>query len=139
MTSLDVQSHFTNVPVNEVINIIYDYATENHLQLQLPPIDLCNMLSLCISNVQFLFDGTYYRQIDGVAMGSPLGPVLADIFMDHLEHKARAEIDKTVIYERYVADIFVIGDSTHQINLLFDSAPPSQKMLVKPVANLEGT
>ena len=35
----------------------------------------------------FTFDGDYYDQIDGVAMGSPLGPVLAKIFICHPEEK----------------------------------------------------
>ena len=35
----------------------------------------------------FLFDGQYYNKIDGVAMGSPLGPVLANIFMCHFEKR----------------------------------------------------
>jgi len=35
----------------------------------------------------FVFDGQFFDQIDGVAMGSPLGPVLANIFMCHCEEK----------------------------------------------------
>ena len=29
----------------------------------------------------FIFDQKYYKQYDGVAMGSPLGPTLANIFL----------------------------------------------------------
>ena len=32
-----------------------------------------------------LFEGNIYDQIDGVAMGSPLAPVLANLFMGHHE------------------------------------------------------
>ena len=35
--------------------------------------------------LNLIFDGQYYDQIDDVAMGSPLGPVLVNIFMCHFE------------------------------------------------------
>ena len=41
-------------------------------------------LEWCLKNNTFLFNGQLYKQIDGIAMGSPLAPVLADIFMNHL-------------------------------------------------------
>ena len=37
-------------------------------------------------NVEFLLHKQFYRQTDGVAMGSPLGPFLADMFMSKLEN-----------------------------------------------------
>ena len=43
------------------------------------------MRTLCTKNVHFTFNGDIYLQTDGVAMGPPLGPVLAGIFMVHLE------------------------------------------------------
>ena len=43
------------------------------------------LLLLCTKNVHFTFNGQIYIQVDGVAMGSPLAPLLADIFMIELE------------------------------------------------------
>ena len=37
-------------------------------------------------NVHFSFKNDIYIQIDGVAIGSPLGPVIASIFMSELEN-----------------------------------------------------
>ena len=44
-----------------------------------------DLLLLCSKNVHFSYNGDIYTQTDGVAMGSPLGPVLAGIFMAELE------------------------------------------------------
>ena len=43
------------------------------------------LLTLCTKNVYFTFDNQVYKQNDGVAMRSPLGPVLAGTFMVELE------------------------------------------------------
>ena len=58
----------------------------------------------------FLFNGINYYQIDGVAMGSPLGPVLANLFMGYHE-KIWLEEFKTcevVLYRRYVDNIICL-------------------------------
>ena len=39
----------------------------------------------CTMNVQFMFNRQLFRQIDGVTMGSPLGPLLADLFVSQAE------------------------------------------------------
>ena len=44
------------------------------------------MLILCTKNVHFTFNEEIYKQMDSVTMGSPLSPVLADIFMVELEN-----------------------------------------------------
>ena len=44
-----------------------------------------DLLILCTKNVHFSFNGNIYRRCNGVAMGLPLGPTLAGIFMVELE------------------------------------------------------
>ena len=48
---------------------------------------LIDLLLFATEKSHFVFDGDYYDQIDGVAMGSPLGPVSANIFMCNFEEK----------------------------------------------------
>ena len=77
---------------------------------------LIRLIRLCVCNVQFLFNGTFYRQIDGVAMGSPLGPVLANIFMGHIEQQAAGTIGmNSVFYCRYVDDILLVVEQTEHV------------------------
>ena len=42
----------------------------------------------------FVLDGTLYKQIDGLAVGSPLGPTLANIFLCHYE---KIWLDMTIV------------------------------------------
>ena len=65
-----------------------------------------------------LFDNIIYQQVDGVAMGSPLGPSLANAFVAHYEQICLNDCPdefKPVYYKRYVDDIFVLFRSPHHI------------------------
>ena len=65
------------------------------------------LLLLCTKKVNFTFSGKIYMQVDGVATGSPLGPVLADIFMIELEKAILPELTEcTKYWKRYVDDTF---------------------------------
>ena len=57
-----------------------------------------------------MFDGQYYHdQVDGVAIGSPLGPVLANIFMCHFEEKwVMNSSDRPSVWFRYVDDTYTL-------------------------------
>ena len=57
------------------------------------------------SGVEFSFDDVMYRQTDGVAMGSPLGPVLADVFVGWCESRIPDEAWPQM-YCRFVDDSF---------------------------------
>ena len=49
-----------------------------------PEHELKKLITLCTKDNIFLFDGSLYQQVDRVAMGSPLGPLLANIFMAYV-------------------------------------------------------
>ena len=70
------------------------------------------MLSLTTKENVILFDQKYYRQIDGVAMGSTLGPTFGNTFLCHHETtkllKNCLKSLKPVYYEISVEEIFVL-------------------------------
>ena len=75
---------------------------------QLPEHDLKRLLELCTKDNIFLFNGLLYQQIDGETMGSPLAPLLANVFMSHVEKlllnsELKQEVD---FWFRNVDDIF---------------------------------
>ncbi|CAH8603506.1 unnamed protein product [Dicrocoelium dendriticum] len=112
MISFDAQSLFTNIPLLETVEYVCELTRQLPIYANFPEYLLKEILFRCTLNVQFMFNGEMYRQIDGVAMGSPLGPLLADIFMAKLEHgPLRTHICGTEMYIRYVDDTFVLCES----------------------------
>ena len=86
MGSLDVDSLFTNIPLEETIDICTYTLFENMEKVEgLSKIEFKELLSLATKESYFIFNGQLYKQVDGVAMGSPLGPTLANAFLVHSE------------------------------------------------------
>ena len=85
MCSFDVVSLFTNVPLEKTIKIfaeaLYHDDEVEPVCTTLSERSFCDLLRMVTSGVEFSFDNKIYLQKDGVAMGSPLRPVLADIFV----------------------------------------------------------
>ena len=106
--SFDVKSLFTNVPLDKTIQIIlHKVYVEKKIKTLIPKPILKELLLLCTKHLHFSFNGEIYIQIDGVAMGSPLGPLLANIFMISLEEKVLPKVSSYLCFwKRYVDDIY---------------------------------
>ncbi len=81
MASFDVKSLFTNIPLNETIDICVENLFAQSPPQKFSKKNIRSMLSNCVLDSFFLFDSKYYEQIDGVAMGSPLDPTFANAFL----------------------------------------------------------
>ena len=105
MVSFDVKSLFTNVPLETTIDIILRRIYTNHeLTTSLTKKEMKELLLLCTKNVHFTFNQQIYIQVDGVAMGSPVVPLLADTFMIELERSLIPNLQKLRFWRRYVDD-----------------------------------
>ena len=47
-----------------------------------------DLLSLCLISTYFRYDGSYFEQKEGAAMGSPVSAVVANLYMEHFEQIA---------------------------------------------------
>ena len=91
----NVKSLFTNIPLDRTIDIILKRIYDKHkLQPSITRLEMKKLLTLYTKNVNFRFDNVIKIQNDGVAIGSPLGPVLCDIFMIKLETSPFTRINR---------------------------------------------
>lgn len=80
--SFDVESLFTKIPLEECINLAVKYITESNPGLKLSNNELKRLFKFVAKENHFLFKVSFYHKGDGVALGSPLAPVLPNHFME---------------------------------------------------------
>jgi hypothetical protein len=103
LASFDVVSLFTNVPVKDTMDII-----RRRFQFQEATYEL---IELCLTTTYFKFNDEIFEQTDGIAMGSPLSPIIAEIFMDEVETGILQKTTrKPKIWLRYVDDVLLIWE-----------------------------
>jgi len=72
--------------------------------LNLQKDQLARLLEMAATNQLFKFNGQLYQQTDGVAIGSPLGPLMANVFMRHLEETLTRDGLMPQLHKRHVDD-----------------------------------
>ena len=112
LISFDVKSLFTKVPIDLSLQIIDRRLREDNTlsdRTTLDPPTITMLTELCLRTTYFQYGNEFFEQKDGAAMGSPLSPVVANIFMEEFENEALQEAgSKPRLWLRYVDDTFVI-------------------------------
>jgi hypothetical protein len=78
MVSFDVVSLFTRVPIKDTMDLLGRHFEK----------DILRLFRHVLTTSYFSFEDQFYEQIDVVAMGSPLSPVIANFYMEDFEERA---------------------------------------------------
>ena len=138
ITSFDVKALYTSVPVQPSIQIVkqrlqQDNTLPQGTSMSIPQIT--SLLEFCLTHTYFLLQGKYYEQVQGAAMGSPISPLIANIFMEESEVKVLNSFPQPPsLWLRFVDDTFVINKAEHSQDLLhhINNQDPHIQFTVEP-------
>ena len=118
MVSYDVTALFTSVPIPPALKIIEEKLIKNKDLQQRTNMSIKHIIKLlefCLRNTYFVFQGQYYEQVEGAAIGSPLSLIVANIYMEHFETKAlETAPHPPSLWKRFVDDTCVILEKEHK-------------------------
>ena len=119
MGSLDIGSLFTNIPLEEIIEICTNNLFINsYIIHDWKKNDFKDLLSLATKESYFIFNKILYKKIDGVAMGSSLRLSQANAFLAHHEQNwldSCPLVYRSSYYRGYVDDMIVLFKSSVQL------------------------
>ena len=122
LSSYDVSALFTSVPIDPALNIIEDLLDKDNTLKERTVMevrDIILLLEFCLKNTYLSFQGQFYEQVEGAAMGSPVSPIVANLYMEYLEQKALSTAPHPPrFWHRYVDDTFVIHKEANKQGFL---------------------
>ena len=95
---------------------------------------IIDLLGFCLNNTYFSFQNEFYEQVEEVAMGSPVSPIVANLYMEHFEREALHSASNPPRYwYRFVDDTWIIQQSVHKQGFLeyINSIDPAIKSTVE--------
>ena len=113
--TMDITSLYTVMPNGEcllVLKYFFDLRTVKEPSSE----TLLRLAELVVTLNCFSFADSYYKQINGVAMGTKMGPSYANLFVGYIEHKFfnRYNGPKPELYRRYIDDCVGATSSTRE-------------------------
>lgn len=122
LVSYDVVSLFTNVPVNVCLQWLENYIISKNILFEIPFATIKSLILLTMDHSFFSFNDRFFKQKKGLSMGSPLSPILSNIYMELFELKFFEVFPnlRPLKWLRYVDDIFAILPNSLSPHFLLD-------------------
>ncbi|XP_069831781.1 uncharacterized protein [Dendropsophus ebraccatus] len=116
LASVDVESLYTRIPHDAGVEAIHHILTGMGKSSEFK-LFIKEALLFVLQNNCFTFEGDWYRQETGTAMGTPVSCTYANLFLAWLEvNSVFAPVNPfcrdILLYKRFVDDIFIVWSST---------------------------
>jgi hypothetical protein len=116
LCSLNIENRCTNIPTTEVKSIIKEILDNGNITSEHKKHELRTLLNTIEQN-HLQFNNQFYKQDEDLAIGVPISAVLAETFIQYLEHTKIIRIlnkHQIVDYYKYVDDILILYNTrTH--------------------------
>ena len=110
------------MPIKPALEIIEKLLKEDQDLQKRTSMSISNIMDLlefCLRSTYFTYRGKFYEQVEGAAMGSPISPIVANLFMEQFEIKAlQSSSNPPLLWKRFVDDTFVIINKAHKDEFL---------------------
>ena len=139
IASADVDALYPSMDINTGLQLVKNFIEDLDWQTTLKRVFLIKAMEFVLTKGYIYFQGDIYQQTNGAAMGSPMIPPYANIFMYQLEkntvHKYKNS-GSLLLYKRFIDDVLIItkdSDTTELRNEL-NNLHPSIKLTWSPPA-----
>ena len=139
VASADVEALYPNMDINTGLQLVKHFIEDLNWQNSHKREFLIKAMEFVLTKGYITFNGEIYQQTNGAAMGSPMIPPYANIFMYQLEknivHKYKNS-GKLLLYKRFIDDVFIISKDSNVTELQneLNSLHPAIKLTWSPVA-----
>ena len=117
LVTIDVVGLYTNIPHKDMLEAINFFLMLHHPEKTPPTSIIIDVVSHILRNNYFQFEGHMYKQEHGTAMGTPMAPTIANLFMGWLEKRMLEESPVHIndnMWKRYIDDIFLLWQASQE-------------------------
>ena len=121
--TMDITSLYTVIPNSEDLRALKHFFDQRTVK-EPSSETLLRLAELVLTLICFSFAGKYYKEINGVAMGTRMGPSYANLFVGYVEHQFFNQYNgpKPELYGRYIDDcIGAISSSREELDQFITS------------------
>lgn len=108
---IDVDALYSSIPHDKGLDTVSSFLQERSRDNNEYNKFILDLLLFELTHNAFLFNGSHYLQVQGVAMGTTFAPSYANLYLGGLEDMA-VYLNQITLWRRYIDDILIFWSGT---------------------------